>query len=142
MKKKIIENIYTIMFFVGLVLVCFAIRDFWRANGLVENGIQTKAKVIKYVASKVETGYVYRPVFEYRNTLDENITFKSPVGSGTRKYKIGELVEVIYAKDGSINKELSFWGLYRWTIFFLIIASPMLVISIGYLLYSKKVKCF
>jgi len=74
MKKKIIENIYTIMFFVGLILVCFAIRDFWRANGLVENGIQTKAKVIKYVASKVETGYVYRPVFEYRNTLDRGIS--------------------------------------------------------------------
>ena len=127
------------MLLVGCTLVYFAIRYYKKTKALIETGIKTKAKVVELVQGKNNKGYVYRPIFEYTTKMNEKIRLESYLSSSSSsKYRMRDEIDVVYSKENSNeNRIISFWGLYRWTLIFLAIAAPILVVSIGYFLYLK-----
>lgn len=132
-----IEYVYSGMLLVSIVLIYFAIKQYNNTTALITDGIKTTAKVIDLIEISGDDGYTYKPVFEYTDRTNTSITFKSDVSSSPSPYKIGDHVNIIYSKDNDERKVVSFWGLYRWTIILLSIASPLLIIGGGYLLYSR-----
>lgn len=132
-----IEYLYSGMLLVSIVLIYFAIKQYNNTTALIIDGIKTTAKVIDLIEISGDDGYTYKPVFEYTDRTNTNITFKSDVSSSPSPYKIGDNVNIIYSQDNDERKVVSFWGLYRWTIILLSIASPLLIIGGGYLLYSR-----
>lgn len=134
---KMIEYLYGGMLLISLVLIYFAIKQYNSTSKLVNTGIKTTAEVIDLIEIHGNKGYRYKPVFEFTDKTNTKITFKSNVSSNPSPYKIGDHVNIIYSKENNERKIVSFWGLYRWTIILLCIASPLLIIAGGYLLYSK-----
>ncbi len=134
---KGIDYLYIGLFLISVVLIYYALKHYNTTRQLLSDGVKTKAKVIHLIQVRSDNGYTYKPVFEYTNKVDEVITFESSVSSSPAPYQVGDYVNVLYSKDGNTQKIISFWGLYRWTIILLSIASPLLIIGGGYVLYSR-----
>lgn len=134
---KMIEYLYSGIFLISIVLIYFAIKQYSNTKELISTGIKTTAEVIDLIEISGDDGYTYKPVFEYTDRTNTKIIFKSKVSSSPPSYKIGDNVNIIYSKDNDERKIVTFWGLYRWTIILLSIASPFFIIGGGYLLYSK-----
>lgn len=134
---RMIEYVYTGMLLVSLMLIYFALKNYNSSKELLADGIKTRAKVIELIRVSSDDGYTYKPVFEYTDKLNNIVTFESSVSSNPPSYKIGDNVNIIYSRDSDERKVVSFWGLYRWTTILLCIASPLLIIGGGYLLYTR-----
>ena len=83
-----------------------------------------------------DDGTTYKPVFEYFDNNKISYIFKSEVSSSPKPYKLGHKVEIVYDKNHENVKVISFWGLYRWSIILLMIASPLFVLGTAYFLYK------
>lgn len=134
---KMIEYLYAGMLITAIVLVYFAIKKYYNSKELIATGIKTKAKVIDLIQISDDDGYTYKPVFEYTDRSNHLVTFKSEISSSPAPYNVGDIVNIVYDPNSEDRKVISFWGLYRWTIILLVIASPLLIIGGGYLLYIK-----
>lgn len=133
-----IQYLYWALFVAGFVAAYFAVKMYNDTTQLLNTGIKTKAVVKDLIEVSGDDGPTYKPVFEYVDRSNTTQEFKSGVSSRPPAYKIGEKVEVVYdPKDVEETKVVSFWGLYRWTIILLSIASPLLIIGGGYLLYAR-----
>ncbi|MEN8125864.1 MAG: DUF3592 domain-containing protein [Bacteroidota bacterium] len=132
-----IDYLYGGMLLVSLVLIFFAIKQYSNSQKLISTGLKTKAKVIDLIEISGDDGYTYKPVFEYTDRVNNIITFNCEVSSSPARYKIGDIVNIVYDPNSDERKVISFWGLYRWTIILLTIASPLLIIGGGYILYTK-----
>ncbi len=132
-----IEYVYAVILSISVVLIFFALKQYNNTKTLEAEGIRTKAKVVSLIQVSGDKGYTYKPVFEYTDRTNTVVRFNSSVSSNPPAYNIGNSVMIIYAKNGDDRKVVSFWGLYRWTIVLLAIASPLLIIGGGYFLYSR-----
>lgn len=132
-----IEFIYLVVFIIGFVLVYFAYSFYQETKYLLDDGIRTKAKVIDLIESYSDNDIMYKPVFEYLDYNGNVTSFESSVSSNPAPYSIGDSVNIIYSRDGDHHRIESFWGLYRWTIILLCIASPFLIIGGAFLLYTR-----
>ena len=129
-------SIYLGLLLISTILILFAIKNYKTTQGLLANGIRTEAKVIDFITISGEDGYTYAPLFEYKDQSNNTVTFESNVSSSPPAYDVGELVGLIYSKDGNERKIISFWGLYRWTIILLAVAAPLLIIGVAYIIYQ------
>ena len=134
---KLIELLYVGMLVVSVVLIYFAYKQYHASQNLMAEGIKTKAKVIDLIEVSGDDGSTYKPVFEYTDRNNNVVAFTSSVSSSPAPYSIGDNVTIVYAKNSDERKVVSFWGLYRWTIILLSMASPLLIIGGGYFLYSR-----
>lgn len=133
-----IQYLYWGLFTAGFVMAFFAIKMYNETNQLLKTGIKTNATVIEMIRVSGDDGPTYKPVFEYMDRNHTRKEFKSEVSSSPPSYSIGEKVKIVYnPKEDDEVKTISFWGLYRWTIILLSIASPLLIIGGGYLMYSR-----
>ena len=121
----------------GLTLAYFAYKNYVNSKDLVNNGIKTKATVIDLLRVAGDDGDTYKPVFEFKDRSDRVITFESEISSSPPSYQIGEKVDILYDPEDDDRKIVSFWGLYRWSIILMCIASPLLIIGGGYMLYTQ-----
>ncbi len=128
---KPIEYLYFALLLIALILIYFAFKFYGNTKNLVNDGIKTKAVVIDLIQISSDDGYTYKPVFEYMDRSNTKKTFQSDISSSPAPYKVGDKVNIIYSKGGDDRKVLSFWGLYRWTIILLSIASPFLIIVLS-----------
>ncbi len=129
--------LYTSLLITSIILTMVATWLYGNTRKLMENGTFTDGKVIDLLESSSSDETMYKPVFEYTDRRKEKITFKISFSSRPAAYKIGEKVKIIYTSDGKNQRIVSYWGLYRWTIILLCIASPMFIIGGGYLLYIR-----
>ena len=134
---SIVEFIYLAVFMIGCVLVYFAYTFYQETKYLLDDGIRAKATVVDLIESYSDEDIMYKPVFEYLDYGGNTASFESSVSSNPAPYSIGDSVKIIYSKDGDDHRVESFWGLYRWTIILLCIASPFLIIGASYLLYAR-----
>jgi len=131
------DYLYSSLLLLSGALIIIAFYQYNITQDLIKNGVRTKANVIKLIEVNDDDGYQYKPVFEYSNMDNELVTFESPVSSRPAPFYVGEKVEIVYSTQDDQVKVISFWGLYRWPLILLSIASPLLIIGGGYLLYSK-----
>jgi len=134
---KMIEYLYGGMLLISIALIYFANKNYYSTRELVNRGVKTTATVIDLMEIKGDDSSTYKPVFKYTDIRDKEHTFKSLVSSRPAPYKIGDQIQIMYSKNGEEIKIISFWGLYRGTIILLSIASPLLIISFGYFMYTN-----
>ena len=134
---KMIALLYFGFLALGLTLAYFAYTNYVHSKDLVNNGIKTTATVIDLLTVAGDDGNTYKPVFEFKDRSDRVITFESEISSSPPSYRIGEKVDILYDPDDNDRKVVSFWGLYRWSIVLMCIASPLLIIGGGYVLYTQ-----
>jgi hypothetical protein len=134
-----INYLYGALLLISLVLIYFANKQYNKTTKLISNGVKTTATVVSLITVSGSDGNTYKPVFEYTDKLNIKQIFKSEVSSNPPAYRIGEKIKIIYNPiDKSEVKTISYWGLYRWAIILLSIASPFLIIGGGYFLYSRN----
>lgn len=136
---KMIDYLYYGLLLISLILIYFASKNYYNTKDLINSGYKTKAKVIELIEVSGDDGYTYKPVFEYTDRSGTINNFKSEISSSPAPYKVGDLVTIIHSEDNEDKKVVSFWGLYRWSIILLSIASPLLIIGGGYYLYAKGI---
>ncbi len=118
---KMIAYLYGGMLLISIALIYFAYKHYYSTKELINQEVKTTARVIDLI-----------------EISGDEITFKSEVSSSPAPYKIGDSVQIIYSRGGDEKRVVSFWGLYRWTIILLAIASPLLIIGGGYFLYTNE----
>lgn len=123
-------------FIVASVLIYFALKHFNKTKDLLSNGIKTKGLVVDLKTITGDDKDTYLPVISYVNKAKDTIIFKSQVSSNPPAYKMGDTVEIVYSKNSKSQKIISFWGLYRWTVILLMIASPLFILGASHLLYK------
>lgn len=129
--------LYLSFLIIGLLLTAWAWQQYQKTRSLLQVGIITNAKVVSLIESYDDDGTTYTPVFEYFDKYQNRITFQSGVSSRPATHDVGDIVEVVYDPANTQEaKVVGFWGLYRWTIILLCIASPLLIIGGGYYLYQ------
>ena len=127
--------LYSLIFFISLVLTFFGLKQYAKTSELLRSGIRTNASVIQLLGGFGTGGDSFKPLFEYTDERGEQQTFSSEVASRPSKYVEGDQVEIVYQREGEI-KVISFWGLYRWMVILLGLAAPLFVVSGSYLLYT------
>lgn len=128
---------YSTLFALGSVLTYFAWMQYKESQKLLNKGEHSTAKVIAYETSSSKKGKHYASIFEFKDHTQNLITFTSSINSSPPTHDIGEMVTIVYNKNNPYDvKVISFWGLYRWSVILLMLASPLLVIGGSYLLYS------
>jgi len=132
-----IEYLYLGFLLVSMLLIFFAYQQYNSTRLLIDNGIRTTATVIDLLEVRSDDGYSYMPVFEFTDKNYKKITFEGDYSSNPAPHKVGEKVKIIYSKNTEERKIVSFWGLYRWSIILLCIASPLLIIGGSYFLYTR-----
>jgi len=131
-----IQYLYWAFCAVGMILLYFAMRSYNNTRDLLSTGIKTTATVVEMITVSSSDGSTYKPVFEFTDRRHEIRRYESKISSSPPSYKVGEKVKIVYdQKEEDEVKTISFWGLYRWCIILLCIASPLLIIGVGYLLY-------
>jgi Protein of unknown function (DUF3592) len=130
-----LQVLYTVLLIIGLILSFYAFQHFKKTQNLLNEGIQVEATVIRLIEIH-DDGTTYKPVFSFYDLSNKQREFESPVSSSPPAYQEGEIVQLTYDPNDESNvKVIGFWGLYRWTIILLSIASPLIVIGGGYFLY-------
>lgn len=132
-----IAYLYLGLLTLGLVLAYFSYKNYINSKDLVNNGIKTKATVIQLLTVAGDDGDTYKPVFEFTNRSDQIVRFESEISSSPPSYRVGDTVDILYDPEDNDRKVVSFWGLYRWSIVLGCIASPLLIIGGGYVMYAQ-----
>lgn len=135
---KLIDLLYWGMLILSIVLIYFAMKFYSKSKDLMRTGVKTTATVVQLIPVQGDDGVTYKPVFEYTNRRQETIIFRGEVSSSPPAYKVGEKVKIVYDPNSDDRKVISFWGLYRWVVVLLCIASPLLIIGGGYVLYMNR----
>ncbi|MFS4468956.1 DUF3592 domain-containing protein [Maribacter sp. 2210JD10-5] len=127
---------YGFLFSLGAFLAYSAFNDYQKTRSLLEKGIKTTATVTSFITSQGDNGTMYNPIFEFKDRAQNTQTFESGISSSPPAYNVGDKVKIVYDRNHPEKaKTISFWGLYRWSVILLMIASPLLVIGGSYLLY-------
>ncbi|MFM7486067.1 MAG: hypothetical protein ACKO13_04000, partial [Cytophagales bacterium] len=64
--------------------------------------------------------------------------FQYEISSNPIVWKRGEEVSIVYdPANPTYAKVVSFWSLYRWSIILAIIATPLILLSIGYFVFIQ-----
>ncbi len=135
--------IYGFITIVGCVLLALGIKYYIQTKILLNNGITTTATVVRLIRHSGNDGDTFSPVFEYYTPQKEIRNFESEISSSPSFYRVGDQEEIVYDMNDDKNiKTISYWGLYRWTIVLFSIASPFLVIGLGYFVYLLSMKLF
>ena len=133
-----INYLYWGLFIVGLTLLYFAFRAYNSTVSLMQEGIKTTATVKEMISVSDSDGNTYKPVFEFTDRGNTVRTYESSISSSPPSYSVGQKVKIVYdPKDEDDVKTISFWGLYRWSIVLMCLASPFLIIGGSYLLYNR-----
>ncbi len=133
-------NVYSasLMLTIAIVAIYFAVYHYYKTQDLLRNGIVAKAKVVSLIEKRTRDGSTYQPVFEFLNReTNEVLTYHHIASSSTPRYRVGETGYVVFSQDLKQKKLISFYGLFQWTIVLLIVASPLLILGGGYLMYLK-----
>ena len=128
--------IYGAMLIIGLTLLFFSIITYRKTKELLHSGTKTNAVVTELIRMSSDDGYTYKPVFEYKDRQQNVRTYTSQVSRSPPAYQVGENVQIVYDQIEEEVMVISFWGLYRWPVILLSIASPLLIIGCCYFLYS------
>ena len=132
-------NIYTLLLFVALVLAYFSIRNYYKTNQLIIDGEITDATVIDFRESRDDDGTTYAPVFQYKDSKGKIIIYEYGIYSSPKAYAVNQIVKLVYDPlDMNKRKVISFWGLYRWSVILLMVASPLFVLAISYWWYLSR----
>jgi len=133
-------NLYLVLLSIGLVLLYYSYTFYMKTSNLIGNGVITTAIVSGLAGVPVDKGTgIEKPYFTFTDRNNKKHTFTHGITSSPPTFKIGEKVEIIYNKKNKEDVKLvSFWGLYRWSVILLMIAAPLLVISISFLSYLWK----
>lgn len=136
-----ISYLYWGSIIVGSILVIFGIKMYNDTQKLLLEGVKTTATVVDLIkeSNSDDDGEQYTPVFEFLDRKNNVRKFRSEVSSNPPTHGLGKVVKIIYhPKNIDEVKILSYWGLYRWTIVLFSLASPLLIIGTGYLIYTSR----
>jgi hypothetical protein len=130
-------SIYTLLFLTAVILLAVSGYYYNDTLQLLKDGVNTQAIVSNILEESDGDGTTYRPVFTFTCDDGQEVTFYNPVASNPCVWERGESVSVIYDRYIPTNaKVVSYWGLFRTTIICLMIATPLLVVSTGYLMFQ------
>ena len=121
----------------GFVLLYFSYTQYNKTRVLVGTGTSTKATVIEHIRVHDSDGDTFRARFKYQDKQNAIYNFETDYSSRPAPYKIGQELEIVYNSDHSKRAVVSFWGLHRWSIILLCFALPLLIIGVGYILYTS-----
>ena len=137
MKTQTSMVLYSILFIIGLLLFCFAVKEFQKTRNIISNGIRVDATLIEFETVADSDGDTYKPIYEFKDNKGIPQTFTSPVAYAVPKMKVGDIQKLVFVPN-DVNKVKidTFWGMYLWSLIFSIFAFPLLIIGGGYLIYT------
>lgn len=121
----------------GLLFLLVAIISCCHTLKFLNNGYKATATVIDY--HKYESdGEVYAPIFTFRTTDNQLVTYELPEGNNPPSWKIGETVTIIYDPSHPSNLSLySYFRLFALPLVLLSIALPLIVVGGGYFIAER-----
>jgi hypothetical protein len=124
---------YFIFILLGALLLAFAFSDLQYRLSFLKRGERCIGTVIEFREHKGEDDIYYLPVFSIKTCQNEEITYTHHVASSTSKWKLGQTKAFVYdPNEPKTVWPLSYWGIFGWTLLYIIGAVEFLVIGFGY----------
>ncbi len=139
--NKFHMSAYLFLFALGSLFLSIAVWQYSKTESLLKRGKVAVAEVVEMITHDGNDGATYSPVFEFKDITEQTRRFNNPVASNPPAFQVGDMVPVVYdPADVQEIKVVSYWGLYRWVVIPLVMALPLLTISIGNWLFLWRFK--
>ena len=89
------------------IFILVAIREYRKVNLFHKNGKQTTGKIIGNKEEEGIDGIYFHPIIEFETTNGEIFQGKAPNGREYKKYKLNDLVELVYEIENPTDFVLS-----------------------------------
>jgi len=121
--KMIHFPVYCLVLLSGLALLFFlASKECYVLGKLIKTGIKTEAVLVDIVRSSGNNSSRY-PIFEYTDQSGTLNRFRNNSSLTSDKYKVGDVVDILYHPDTKVARIDSFYGLYFGLVFILFVGS-------------------
>jgi hypothetical protein len=128
--------VHSLVLLAGVVCLYIAWLQFQKTHLLITTGIATTATVIDNLPEMVKKETMYRPRFQYMNERHQPAQFNGEFVTSPPAWSIGETTMVVFRPgEPKSVRIVSYWSLYRVTILVTALATPFLVIGLGYFLF-------
>jgi hypothetical protein len=128
--------VHALVLLVGMTGLYFGYLQFQKTKSLLSTGIVITATVIENIMEVSDESDMYRPRFQFMDKNHKPVQFTGTVSSSRQEWSVGETTSVVYIADRPDTvRIISYWNLYRATILLTALASPFLVIGMGYFLF-------
>lgn len=129
--------IHGIILLVGTTGLYFALVQYQKTRLLLSSGIVTTATVVEMIEGQGEDGDLSMPKFRFIDNQNRPVEFTSGISSKPPAWEVGEQVHIIYPpQQANEAKVISYWNLFRWSIILAALASPFLIIGLGYFIFQ------
>jgi len=125
---------YNIALLLGIGLLITSIIIIRNRLAFIRQGEKTIATVITVKKEKdSDGGSTYRPVFRFKTSSGQEMTFESPYTSSPAAYEVGEDATLTYdPSDPSNVKIYSYFGVFGLAAILMALAMALIVIGGGY----------
>jgi hypothetical protein len=126
--------VYSILLASGVILLAISLFKFGESLAFIRKSERAIGTVIELEEREDGEGNrSYKPIFKFKTSANQEITCLSPVSSSPPAWKIGEEAIIAYnPANPSQAKVLTYFGAFLWTIVFMAIAMPLIVVGGGY----------
>ena len=132
---------YTISLSIGIVLLVVSLFLLKESIAFIKRGNRAIATVIRLEKVSDSDGDSYRPIFQFKTSFNQEVTYKYTTSSSPASWDIGEKATVVYEANNPNNaKLLTYFGAFAWSVIFMAIAMPLIIIGGGYYILQPFLK--
>lgn len=126
---------YTIFFITGLILIGFSLYKLKARIDFVRNA----ERATGVVTSMTEDDGAYYPVFTVTTKTDGAVVYHHHSGSNPASWAVGDTAAFLYG-PGQPSEVIrkTYQDLFGWSIVFMVIGLPLLIIGGGYYLLNPQ----
>ncbi len=132
---------YNFTLAIGLILLLVSFYSLHKSLRFLKNAKKTVGTVITIEVVKGSEGESYKPIFKFKDELNEDFIYKHNVSSNPPSWEIGEEATITYNSNNPVHaRMLTYFGVFSDTVIFMAIAMPLIVIGGGYQLAQYFLK--
>ena len=132
---------YPISLTIGIILLGISLYMLKQSMSFLKTSERAKAVVIELKETRDSDGSTYKPVFKFKTLLNKEIIYTPGYSSSPPSHQLGEEATIAYdPANPEKAKLLTYFGTFLWTIIFMCISLPFIVIGGGYYLSQYFLK--
>lgn len=129
--------VHLLILIAGIACLYLANLQYQKTRLLMSAAVITTATVIELLEETDDDSRLFRPRFQFMDQQHQPVEFNGLSASYPAAWRKGETVRIVYnPKITADVKIMTYWSLFRATILLVALASPLLVIGMGYFVFQ------
>ena len=132
---------YSITLTTGIILLVISLFILKESLAFLRTSERAIGTVIELEKIDGSDGDTFKPIFKFKTSLNQEITYRHISSSNPPGWEVGEEAIIAYDPNNpSVARLLTYFGTFSWSIVLMAIAMPLIVIGGGYHLAQHFLK--